>query len=351
MKVFNKDYRSIWAKYDEKKIFIINQTLLPFQFEIKELTSVNDVYTAIKNLEVRGAPAIGIAAAFGMWLSFYRNNANKEKILNDYNYLISCRPTAVNLQIGATYVLNKIINSKDEKEIFLEANYFAEREIIACKSIGLNGLSIIKKLYEKKQSTINILTHCNAGWLACGDYGTALAPIFEANRNNIPVHVWVDETRPLNQGSRLTAWELHHESIPYHIISDNTGGLLMMKNKVDIVLVGADRIAKNGDVANKIGTFLKALAANEYKIPFYVAAPTSTFDKNISTGNDIIIEERNQNELKKIFALTDDKKIKEFSIIPDEFVTCNYAFDITPAKFITGYITEQGIFDNINDIL
>lgn len=351
MKVLDNHYQSVWANFQTKEIFIINQTLLPFKFKIKSLRTIEEVVESIKMLEVRGAPAIGIAAAYAMWLSYYNNKQNKELIQKDYESLIKSRPTAVNLKKGADFVYNFILSEpENEHLVYLESLRYAENEILACKNIGLHGIKIIEDLYSKKGNRLNILTHCNAGWLACGDYGTALAPIFEAHRRSIPVHVWVDETRPLNQGSRLTAWELHHENISYNIIADNMAGLLMMQNKIDMVIVGADRIASNGDVANKIGTYLKALSAYEHNIPFYVAAPLSTFDKNINKGEEIVIEERQSDELKKIPVSVEGKYIIA-NIVPDDFSAKNYAFDITPAKFITAYITEKGIFSNIKDIV
>ncbi len=351
MKVFGKHYLSVWADFHEKKIFIINQTLLPFEFKVKSLSNIDEVIIAIKNLEVRGAPAIGITASYAMWLSYFINKGNKSKIHNDYKNLLQSRPTAVNLKKGLDFVYSLILQSfVNEEDVFLKAKNFSEKEIIACKKIGEYGVKLIEEIYKMSGSTVNILTHCNAGWLACGDFGTALSPIFEANKKNIPIHVWIDETRPLNQGSRLTAWELHHENIPYHIITDNSGGLLMHQQKVNMVIVGADTIALNGDVANKIGTYLKALAAKENNIPFYVAAPTSTFDRTITNGNEIIIEERNPDELRKISAFVEGE-FKSVKIIPDNFYAINHAFDVTPAKYITAYITENGILNNLNEIL
>jgi S-methyl-5-thioribose-1-phosphate isomerase len=227
---------------------------------------------------------------------------------------------------------------------------FVNNEINACYKIGTYGVELIKAIHNQSSNIVNILTHCNAGWLACGDYGTALAPIFEANKQNIPIHVWVDETRPLNQGSRLTAWELYNEKIPFSVITDNTGGLLMMKHNVDMIIIGADRIARNGDVANKIGSYLKALAAVAHSIPFYVAAPISTFDFSLDSGDDIPIEQRHSSEIQSIQSFYNDEWISS-ELFPSDYQSINYAFDITPAKFINSFITEKGIYKNINDLI
>lgn len=347
MLVNEKHYQSVWADFKSKQIYIINQQKLPFTFEILTLNTFNDVIDAISTLKVRGAPAIGITAAYALWLAIEEQKDNPE---NYYRRLIHCRPTAVNLKRGADVVYQEITkNNLNTFILFKFAENYAQNEINACKNIGIHGFKLIEQLYKEKQQSIHILTHCNAGWLACGDYGTALAPIYEAKRNNIPIHVWVDETRPLNQGSRITAWELYNEKIPFSIITDNTGALLMMRNQVDIVIVGADRIALNGDVANKIGTYQKALAAKYHNIPFVVAAPITTFDKNIETGTKIPIEQRNADELYKITAKVQNS-ILEVDLYPEYFDSVNYAFDITPAAFVNYYITEYGLFDNIEII-
>lgn len=347
MIVNGKYYHSVRAEKDH--IVIINQQKLPFEFELLKLFNTDEVIEAISTLKVRGAPAIGITAAYAVWL-MYKNN--KKLIKDEYLRLVNCRPTAVNLKRGADFVyIPTIKENLNEKQVFSLANKFAQNEIYACKKIGENGFLLILKLYKKFQRRINILTHCNAGWLACGDYGTALAPIFEANKKGIPIHVWVDETRPLNQGSRLTAWELANEKIPFHIISDNTGALLMMQNKVDAVITGADRIVNNGDVANKIGTYQKALAAKEHKVPFWVAAPLSTFDFETKSGKEIKIEERQGNELQLIRGKSQNTDLLvNIKLYPDEFSSLNYAFDITPAKFVSKYITEKGIFSKIEQV-
>jgi methylthioribose-1-phosphate isomerase len=352
MKVNGTHYYSVWASENENCIHIINQKELPFDFRMKSLSTIGEIINAIKTLEVRGAPAIGITAAYAVWLSYLIHHGVFLEMKTDYEQLIKCRPTAVNLLRGADFVYRKIENSKsniNSNEVFHWAQQFAEQEISACQNIGKHGFEIIGNFYKNKNKPVNILTHCNAGWLACGDYGTALAPIFEAKKRGVPMHVWVDETRPLNQGSRITAWELHNEHIPFSIISDNAGGLLMMNGNVDCVIVGADRIVRNGDVANKIGTYLKALAAKEHHIPFYVAAPVSTFDMSLKSGKDIPVEMREGKELQKITGLYQNE-LHEVSLFPDDFSSVNAAFDITPAKFISGYICEKGVITDKKQI-
>lgn len=350
MLVNNKNYQSVRADFNNKRIYCIDQRALPFRFSIMELNNLNDISNAITTMAVRGAPAIGITAAYAIWLSHYSNDGNINLILQDYNRLISLRPTAINLKKGADYVFSAINENINNSQVYDKAIEFANNEINACYKIGMYGVELIKAIHNQSNNTVNILTHCNAGWLACGDYGTALAPIFEANKQNIPIHVWVDETRPLNQGSRLTAWELYNEKIPFSVITDNTGGLLMMNHKVDMIIIGADRIARNGDVANKIGSYLKALAAAAHSIPFYVAAPISTFDFSLYSGNDIPIEQRHSSEIQSIQSFYNDEWISS-ELFPSDYQSINYAFDITPAKFINSFITEKGIYKNINDLI
>lgn len=350
MRVNNKNYQSVWADFKNKRIYCIDQRALPFRFLILELNNLNDISNAITTMAVRGAPAIGITAAYAIWLSHYSNDGNINLILQDYNRLISLRPTAINLKKGADYVFSAINENINNSQVYDRAIEFVNNEINACYKIGTYGVELIKAIHNQSSNIVNILTHCNAGWLACGDYGTALAPIFEANKQNIPIHVWVDETRPLNQGSRLTAWELYNEKIPFSVITDNTGGLLMMKHNVDMIIIGADRIARNGDVANKIGSYLKALAAAAHSIPFYVAAPISTFDFSLYSGDDIPIEQRHSSEIQSIQSFYNDEWISS-ELFPPDYQSINYAFDITPAKFINSFITEKGIYKNINDLI
>ena len=351
MLVQNKHLTTIWYEKNNDKIKIIDQRYIPFQLKIIELNTVEDVCFAIKEMQVRGAPLIGVTAAYGMYI------AAREKVnLKDASKQINAtRPTAVNL----SWALNKIMTSVEDInkhelpiKILELANQIREDDINNCNSIGKHGYKLIKEVYEKNNRPVNILTHCNAGWLATVDWGTALAPIFVANKNNIPIHVWVDETRPRNQGFSLTSWELLNENIPNSLIVDNVGGHLMQHKKVDICITGTDRTAKNGDVCNKIGTYLKALAAYDNDIPFYVSAPISSIDFNIENGiRDIPIEQRNSEEVSHIEGLDENNNLKKVKIIPEGAQCANYAFDVTPAKYISKLITEKGIVDaNLSSI-
>jgi methylthioribose-1-phosphate isomerase len=352
MKVEGKVYRSIWAdKSDPGVIKVIDQERLPFFFEIKDLRSVEDVYTAIKDLTVRGAPAIGAAGAYGMYLATLEISplANiHDHLRNASRYLSSCRPTAVNLSWAVNMVLSRLLNIDDPallpSEALNAAEEIADKEIENCLKIGEHGLKIIEEISrEKNGSPVNILTHCNAGWLACIDIGTVTAPIYLAHEKNIPVHVWVDETRPRNQGARLTAWELGNEGVPCTLIADNTGGHLMQHGMVDIVIVGSDRTTRQGDVANKIGTYLKAVAARDNNIPFYSALPSSTIDFGLVDGiKEIEVEERDPSEVKEVQGFADGKIIS-VRICPDDVKAINFGFDITPARLVTGLITERGV--------
>ena len=352
MKIAGQNYQSIWLDDTDNTIVkVIDQQKLPFFFETKELRSVDDVFNAIDDLTVRGAPLIGATAAFGMYLATLEITSQtniREHLSNASRYLISCRPTAVNLSWAVNYVMEKIwkeITSKSITETALKAALeICEKEKENCRQIGNHGLKLIEKLGKKKKgSPVNILTHCNAGWLACIDYGTVTAPIYLAHEKGIPVHVWVDETRPRNQGAKLTAWELGQQGVPHTLIADNTGGHLMQQKMVDIVIVGSDRTTRTGDVANKIGTYLKALAAFDNKIPFYSALPSSSIDFSISDGlKEIVVEERDPEEVTSISGLAEGK-IQSVRICPEDTTAANYGFDITPARLITGLITEKGI--------
>lgn len=352
MKIHNTHYHTIWvSKNDPQIIQIIDQRFLPFQFMIQDLKTTEDIYTAIKEMWVRGAPLIGVTAAYGMYLGLLemKNKQKSNKKINVLaDYLKSARPTAVNLQYAVDLILNgiqslKSIDEKIKKALQL-ANAFKDQEIENCRLIGTYGLPLIEEISQKKKGeTVNILTHCNAGWLACIDYGTATAPIYLAHQKRIKVHVWVDETRPRNQGARLTAFELEEEGVPHTVIADNTGGLLMQKGMVDMVIVGSDRTTASGDVANKIGTYLKALAAFDNHIPFYVALPLSTIDWEIDDGlKEITIEERGREEINFVEGWQENK-ITKIRITPEKSKAANYGFDITPAKYVTALITEKGI--------
>jgi len=309
---------------------------------------------AIKDMWVRGAGLIGAAAAFGMYLAVCK----EEDLLGAAKILRETRPTAVNLSWALDRML-KLLLSKDKQEDRLEAalqeaQNIANEDAENCRLIGEQGLSIIKDIHQKKKGkTVNILTHCNAGWLAFVDYGTALSPIYAAQAAGVPVHVWVDETRPRNQGAKLTAWELHQQGIPYTVIADNTGGHLMQHQMVDMVIVGSDRTTRNGDVANKIGTYLKALAAADNNIPFYAALPSSTIDWSIIDGvKNIPIEQRNAREVKYMEGTDEKGEWRQILIAPKHSPAANYGFDVTPARLITGgIITERGIAQASEDSL
>jgi methylthioribose-1-phosphate isomerase len=352
MKIGNQNYQSIWIDENDKAIVkVIDQQKLPFFFEIKDLRSVDDVFNAIDDMTVRGAPLIGATGAFGIYLATLEINSQtniREHLSNAARYLISCRPTAVNLSWAVSYVMGKL-KKHDSPASLTKSALDAALEICEiekenCRQIGKHGLKLIESLSEKKKgATVNILTHCNAGWLACIDFGTVTAPIYLAHDKGIPVHVWVDETRPRNQGAKLTAYELGQNGIPYTLITDNSGGHLMQQKQVDIVIVGSDRTTRTGDVANKIGTYLKALAAFDNSIPFYCALPSSSIDFNISDGfKEIVIEERNPEEVTNVSGFADGK-IQTVRICPEDTTAANYGFDITPARLITGLITEKGI--------
>jgi methylthioribose-1-phosphate isomerase len=343
MKIDGKEYRTIW--YEDNAVKIIDQTKLPHQFTIKDLKTVRDAVNAIKIMEVRGAPLIGGTAAYGIVLAI-QESTEKEFINKSAEELIQSRPTAINLKWAVDRMMNKLsgINSDQILNIALkEAKKICDEDEKFCENIGINGLKIIEEIYNKKKETVNILTHCNAGWLATINWGTATSPIYHAHKKGIPVHVWVDETRPRNQGANLTSYELNEEEIPNTIIADNTGGILMQRGDVDMCIVGTDRTLSNGDVCNKIGTYLKALAAHDNNIPFYVTLPSSTIDWDIKDAKDIPIEERNSEELSHVEGIDENNKIKKVLIYPKKSKAMNLAFDITPAKYVTGLITEKGI--------
>ena len=343
MKIENKSYRTIW--FENNLVKIIDQTKLPHQFIIKDLTTVKDAINAIKTMEVRGAPLIGATAAYGLVLSIIEKN-DLSFLKKSSEDLITSRPTAINLKWAVDRMMKKLsgVNDKDILKLALdEAKDIVEEDVSFCKNIGLNGLKIIEEISNKKKDTVNILTHCNAGWLATIDWGTATSPIYYAHQKGVKVHVWVDETRPRNQGANLTSYELNEEGVPNTIIADNTGGILMQRGQVDMCIVGTDRTLSNGDVCNKIGTYLKALAAKDNNIPFYVALPSSTIDWNIKDHKEIPIEERNSEELSHIEGLDKDNNLQKVLIYPQKSKTMNLAFDVTPAKYVTGLITEKGV--------
>jgi methylthioribose-1-phosphate isomerase len=352
MKVNGQHFRTIWVdEQDTGIIQIIDQRHLPHRFVIEDISTVEQMATAIRDMHLRGAGLIGAAAAYGMYLATLtlEEADDAEAIMQTAgNLLISTRPTAVNLSWAVQEQWNAIGAGKtisEKKDIaFSTANHIAEEDAAACQSIGIHGLSLIETIYQKKKGVpLNILTHCNAGWLAFVDHGSALSPIYAAHEKGIPVHVWVDETRPRNQGASLTAWELGMHGVPHTIIADNAGGHLMQHGMVDMVIVGSDRTTINGDVANKIGTYLKALAAKDNNIPFYVALPSSSIDWQIADGlKEINIELRDGDEVKFIDGLCDGE-IKRVLLTPPESRAINIGFDVTPARLVTKLITERGI--------
>ena len=351
MRIESKEYKTIW--YEDNVVKIIDQTKLPHQFIIKDLKTVKDAVNAIKIMEVRGAPLIGGTAAYGMVLAI-QENKNPDFIKKSSKDLVESRPTAINLKWAVDRMMKKLsgINSDQILDIALkEAKEICDEDEKFCESIGINGLKIIEEIYNKKKDTVNILTHCNAGWLATINWGTATSPIYHAHQKGIPVHVWVDETRPRNQGANLTSYELNEENIPNTIIADNTGGILMQRGDVDMCIVGTDRTLSNGDVCNKIGTYLKALAAHDNNVPFYVALPSSTIDWEIKEGKDIPIEERDSEELSHVEGIDENNEIKKVLIYPKKSKAMNLAFDVTPAKYVTGLITEKGICEASSDAL
>jgi methylthioribose-1-phosphate isomerase len=351
MKVDGKDIRPIWLAEDLKTVKVIDQRRLPHEFVFADLETVDDIITAIKEMYVRGAPLIGVTAAYGVYLAVLNapdNYGKTDYLIKECQRLKAARPTAVNLAWAADKVLSAVLNTANDAERVeaarREADAIAEAEAENCRNIGLHGLPLIEEIYHKKGTgTVNLLTHCNAGWLACIEYGTATAPIYTAFDNGLDVHVWVDETRPLNQGARLTAWELGKHGIKHTVITDNAGGHLMQHGMVDMVIVGTDRTTYTGDVANKIGTYLKALAAKDNNIPFYVALPSSTFDWQLRDGiKQIPIEERDPDEVRYIQGLNQGSIISVL-IPPAGSPAADFAFDVTPARLVTGFITERGV--------
>ncbi len=354
MLIGNKAFRSIWLHPDNPGVVqTFDQRKLPFRVEIVDLSSPQDAFDAIRSMLVRGAPLIGATGAFGLYLATL--SQEREAVQDRMQWLaqwksrlLSARPTAVNLQWALERVYSRITLCHDVKEIpstALVAVYgILEEEVTMSRQIGEHGLKLIREISDRKGGApVNILTHCNAGWIACIDYGTATAPIYLAKEQGIPVHVWVDETRPRNQGARLTAWELSENGIPHHLIVDNAGGHLIQHGMVDMVIVGSDRTTREGDVANKIGTYLKALAANDNGIPFYAALPSSTIDWEIRNGMlEIPIEERDEEEV--LFAEGwDGADISRIRVTDEATHAVNHGFDVTPARLVTGIITERGI--------
>ncbi|WP_295557563.1 S-methyl-5-thioribose-1-phosphate isomerase [uncultured Hyphomicrobium sp.] len=346
MKIDGKAFRTIWPGDDGASVVIIDQTKLPHRFETVTIGTVEAAAHAILTMQVRGAPLIGATAAYGLWLAL-RRDASDEALAAAIQFLAKQRPTAVNLRWALEEMRQAVAPLAPEVRAagaFAKASAIADDDVETCRLIGVNGVPLIRALAERKAGKpVNILTHCNAGWLACVDWGTATSPIYQAHDAGIPVHVWVDETRPRNQGAALTAFELGRHGVPHTIIVDNAGGHLMQHGEVDLCIVGTDRVAANGDVANKIGTYLKALAAHDTGVPFYVALPYSTIDWTVASGRDIPIEERSADEVLRMYGQHTDGSIAAFSIAASGSPAANPAFDVTPARLVTGFITERGV--------
>jgi methylthioribose-1-phosphate isomerase len=356
MKVDGKHFRSIWLEPDGWTVAAIDQRRLPHQFVVAQIATIEAAADAIHSMLVRGAPLIGATAAFGMALAM-RAHASDAAIDRACKLLIATRPTAINLKWALDEmraVLQGLPPSARPAAAYAGAADIAEQDIEINRGIAQNGLALIEAIAAKKPAgePVNVLTHCNAGWLATVDWGTATAPIYLAHDRGHKVHVWVDETRPRNQGASLTAWELGHHGVPHTVIADNTGGHLMQHGMVDLVIVGTDRVAANGDVCNKIGTYLKALAAHDNGVPFYVALPSPTIDFTITDAiAQIPIEQRGAEEVTDITGRTADGKIETVRVVPEGSPVANYAFDVTPARLVTGLITERGVLGASSDAL
>ena len=349
MKVNGQNYRTIWLADDRETVHIIDQTLLPHRFEIRRLESVDDAAEAIANMQVRGAPLIGATAAYGVALAM-RADSSDEGLASACRMLAATRPTASNLRWALNRMRTSLLEWRPDRRqevAYRQAAELCDEDTRINEAIGDNGLNLIRDLWENRaegRRAFRVLTHCNAGWLATVDWGTALAPIYKAHDAGIPIHVWVDETRPRNQGAALTAWELAAHGVPHDVIVDNAGGHLMQHGRVDMVLTGSDRTTRQGDVCNKIGTYLKALAARDNRVPFYVALPSPTIDWSIGDGlARIPIEERDASEVTMVQGALPSGELAQVQITPDGTRARNFAFDVTPARLVTGLITERGV--------
>ena len=348
MKVDGRHTRTIWVEPDGTSVGIIDQTRLPHRYATARLTSLADAARAIKTMQVRGAPLIGAAAGYGVCLAL-KEDASDEALQRACRELLATRPTAINLKWALDQMVAAVRNRPRSERVaaaYRRAAEISEEDVAINAAIGRHGLGLIEAAAARKKpgEHVNVLTHCNAGWLATVDWGTATAPIYLAQDKGVPVHVWVDETRPRNQGASLTAWELGHQGVPHTVIPDNTGGHLMQHRLVDLAIVGTDRVTAQGDVCNKIGTYLKALAAADNNVPFYVALPSPTIDFTVSDGiAEIPIEQRGADEVACMTGRTEDGRIETVCIVPDGSAVANYGFDVTPARLITGLITERGV--------
>ncbi len=350
MKIDGTPYRTIWLEPDGWAVRIIDQTVFPHRFETMRLETVEDAARAIRDMHVRGAPLIGATAAYGLCLACHAE-PSEPWLADCYQLLLATRPTAINLKWALDEMMRTLTRHslRDRTAAaYARAAEICEEDVTINRAIGRHGLKLIREIAERKGpgEPVNILTHCNAGWLATVDWGTATAPIYKAHDKGLDIHVWVDETRPRNQGAALTAWELGHHGVPHTVIPDNTGGHLMQHGLVDMVIVGTDRTTASGDVCNKIGTYLKALAAKDNDVPFYVALPSPTIDFTVSDGlAEIPIEQRSELEVTRITGRTAGGRIETVTIVPDGSPAANYAFDVTPARLVTGLITERGVIE------
>jgi methylthioribose-1-phosphate isomerase len=348
MLISGKWMRGLWIEPDGWSVGIIDQTKLPHALKTLRLATLQDAAHAISSMQTRGAPMIGAVAAYGLCLAL-RADASDGTLEHAYATLLATRPTAVNLRWALDEVMASVRNQPRGARVdaaYARAASICKEDIAANEAIGDHGLAIIERIAAAKPSgtPVNVLTHCNAGWLATVDWGTALAPVYKAHLKGLPIHVWVDETRPRNQGASLTAWELGHQGVPHAVIADNTGGHLMQHGMVDLVVTGADRVTAQGDVCNKIGTYLKALAARDNGVPFYAAVPSSTIDFTLGDGiAEIPIEQRGAEEVATMTGRTADGRIETITVVPDGSAVANYAFDVTPARLVSGLITERGI--------
>ncbi len=346
MRVGNKHYRSIWLAEDGRSVAIIDQTRLPHEFEIATLTTLEDAARAIETMQVRGAPLIGATAAYGMCLAL-KVDASDEALELAKERLRRTRPTAINLNWALDEMMAALRNRPRPERVaaaYQRAAEICEADVETNRRIGEHGLKLIEEIAAKKPGrVVNVLTHCNAGWIATVDWGTALSPLYMAHDKGLAIHVWVDETRPRNQGAALTAWELGSHGVPHTIVADNAGGHLMQQGSVDMVIVGTDRTTRTGDVANKIGTYLKALAAHDNGVPFYVALPHSTIDWTVGDGSEIPIEERSGEEVTHVTGRAADGRIVTVQVSAPGSAAANPSFDVTPARLVTGLITERGV--------
>ncbi len=348
MNVDGKPMRTIWVEPDGWSVGVIDQTMLPHRFATARLTTVDETAGAIRSMVIRGAPLIGAAAAYGICLAL-RTDASDAGLERAYALLLATRPTAINLKWALDEMIAAVRNrprAERSAVAYRRAAEICDQDIAINTAIGRNGLPLIEAIAARKKTgeRVNVLTHCNAGWLAAVDVGTATAPIYFAHDKGLPIHVFADETRPRNQGASLTAWELGRHGVPHTVIADNTGGHLMQHGLIDIIIVGTDRVTRNGDVCNKIGTYLKALAARDNNVPFYVALPSPTIDFAVADGvAEIPIEERSADEVATITGRTADGRIETVRIVPDGSPVANYGFDVTPAPLVTGLITERGV--------